>query len=282
MNVLAEIIKLIFLTVIIVLISKYVLVLYLRKFAETLNLRPRTVGNIAGFATSTPELLTVSFSAATGLISTGIYNILMSNIVSLILYSLSIIINKNIVLLKNKAIITDIILAIIAIIIPIILITINVQFNIILVPIFILLYFLFYRIDLNAHKLFLKNGYNEIYEKISEETKFMKGKKEKTIRYSIILVIAAICLFFVGNKLGEVLDNLCIQFGMPELFLGALLGFATSIPELITFFEAQKYHKKGENTELGVIEATNNLLSANLTCLFIVQSVGIIIFNIFN
>lgn len=282
MNVLAEIIKLIFLTVIIVLISKYVLVLYLRKFAETLNLRPRTVGNIAGFATSTPELLTVSFSAATGLISTGIYNILMSNIVSLILYSLSIIINKNIVLLKNKAIITDIVLAIIAIIIPIILITINVQFNIILVPIFILLYFLFYRIDLNAHKLFLKNGYNEIYEKISEETKFMKGKKEKTIRYSIILVIAAICLFFVGNKLGEVLDNLCIQFGMPELFLGVLLGFATSIPELITFFEAQKYHKNGENTKLGVIEATNNLLSANLTCLFIVQSVGIIIFAIFN
>ena len=102
MHVIIEIIKLVVLTLTIVAISKYVLVVYLRKFAETLNLKPRTIGNIAGFATSTPELLTVSFSAATGLISTGIYNILMSNIVSLILYSLSIFINKNARLLKNK------------------------------------------------------------------------------------------------------------------------------------------------------------------------------------
>lgn len=282
MNIFIDVIKLIVLTLVIVGISKYVLVVYLRKFAETLNLKPRTVGNITGFATSTPELITVSFSAATGLISTGIYNILMSNIVSLILYSSSIIINKNLKLLKNKAIITDILLAIIAIIIPIFLIAINVQINIILVPIFIVLYLTFYYIDSNAHKLFLKNEYKEIYEKISEETKYMKGKKKKTALYSIILLITVVCLFLVGNWLGDVLENLCIQFGVPELILGALLGIATSIPELITFFEAQKYHKKGENTKLGVIEATNNLLSANLTCLFIVQSIGILIYTVFS
>lgn len=281
MHVIIEIIKLVVLTLTIVAISKYVLVVYLRKFAETLNLKPRTIGNIAGFATSTPELLTVSFSAATGLISTGIYNILMSNIVSLILYSLSIFVNKNARLLKNKAIIIDIVLAIIAIIIPIFLIIIDVKVSIILVPIFIVLYLLFYYIDSNAHKLFLKKQYDEIYKKILKETKFMKGKKKKTITYSLILLVTVICLFFVGNVLGDVLENLCIKFGVPEIVLGALLGIATSIPELITFFEAQRYHKKGKNTELGVIEATNNLLSANLTCLFIVQSVGIIIYSIF-
>ena len=54
---------------IIILISKYIMVRYLRKLAETWNFRAKTVGNIAGIATSIPELLTVSFSAISGLMS---------------------------------------------------------------------------------------------------------------------------------------------------------------------------------------------------------------------
>ncbi len=54
-------IKFILLTLAIVLISKYVLVKLLRKLAETLNLKPKYVGEITGIATSVPELLTVSF-----------------------------------------------------------------------------------------------------------------------------------------------------------------------------------------------------------------------------
>ena len=85
MNLIIEVIKLIVLTLAIVWAAKYILVTYLRKLAETLNLKPRTVGNIAGVSTSIPELLTVSFSAATGFISTGIFNVLSSNIINLVL-----------------------------------------------------------------------------------------------------------------------------------------------------------------------------------------------------
>ena len=84
MSLIIEIIKLIVLTLAIVWAAKYILVTYLRKLAETLNLKPRTVGNIAGVSTSIPELLTVSFSAATGFISTGIFNVLSSNIINLV------------------------------------------------------------------------------------------------------------------------------------------------------------------------------------------------------
>lgn len=48
---------------VIVLISKYILVKTLRKLAENLNLKSKTVGNIAGYATSMPELLTVCVSS---------------------------------------------------------------------------------------------------------------------------------------------------------------------------------------------------------------------------
>ena len=51
----------------------------------------------------------------------------------------------------------------------------------------------------------------------------------------------------------------------------------TSIPELITFFESQKYYKKRKNQMPGVVEATNNLLTSNILNLFIIQSLGIVV-----
>lgn len=282
MSLIIEIIKLIVLTLAIVWAAKYILVTYLRKLAETLNLKPRTVGNIAGVSTSIPELLTVSFSAATGFISTGIFNVLSSNIINLVLYMFSIISNKNLKNIRNKAIVIDIILAIATIIIPILLLLSDMEVNVSIVPIFALLYLLFYYIDRNAHKLYLKHQDQKVYEEIKHETKFMKGKKRRTALYSAILIITMVVLFFIGNQLSEVLERLCIQFGLPEMLLGVLLGVTTSIPELITFFESQKHYNKKENLELGVIEATNNLLASNMLCLFVIQSIGIIIFSLTN
>lgn len=62
-----EIIKFIIYSILIVIISKYILVWTLRKFAETLNFKAKTVGDIAGIATSVPEFLTVITSSSKGL-----------------------------------------------------------------------------------------------------------------------------------------------------------------------------------------------------------------------
>lgn len=58
-----------------------------------------------------------------------------------------------------------------------------------------------------------------------------------------MLIIAGL-LYFVGELLSNSLTNLCNMFGLPELVLGILLGFITSIPELITFIEAQRKEKR--------------------------------------
>ena len=70
-----ELVKFFVFSLLIVIISKYVLVRVLRNLARILNLNPKTIGNIAGIATSIPELLTVSFSAFTGFIETSIFNV---------------------------------------------------------------------------------------------------------------------------------------------------------------------------------------------------------------
>ena len=276
------ILKLFIYTFLIVVICKYVLVKYIRKLAEVLNLSSKTIGNISGFATSIPELLTVSFSAFTGFINTGLYNILSSNIINLGLYSTSIIANKNIkIILKNMGLKIEILLSIITIIIPIVLMLLKINIEIQLVPILILLFILFYYIDINVHKLYLKKEDNIVYDEIEKEKKYIKGKNTKGIVYLLIIIAIMIILFFIGNKLSYVIEELCIKFNLPEILLGIILGFSTSIPELITFFEAQKFHEEADK-QLGVIEATNNLLSSNLLCLFIIQSIGILIYYVFN
>lgn len=277
-----EIVQFIIYSGLIVLISKYVLVTTLRKLAENLNLKPKTVGNVAGYATSMPELLTIAISSFNGLIATSIVNVLSSNIVNLIQYVASILVNKNRKAFSNKAIKIDLIIVIITILIPLVLILINIDVNITVIPIFIILYAIIRYINSNAHKLYLKEEDEKLAKDIEEEGKKEKGNTRKTVMYILYLIVTGILLFAIGELLGENLNTLCNEFNVSQTIIGILLGAITSIPELITFFESQKHYKKSQyNDILGVVEATNNLLTSNILNLFIIQSIGIIIYAIF-
>lgn len=276
-----EIIKFILYSGMIVLIAKYVLVWTLRKLAENLNLKPKTVGDIAGFATSMPELLTISISSLNGLMNTSIFNILSSNIINFVQYMVSILLNKNKKAFRNEAIRTQIVLVFITIVIPIVLVWKNIEINLLIVPAFVILYFLFQYINQNAHKLYLKEIDSKINKKIEEEGEKEKGNTRKTVLYIFILLGTGILLYVIGELLSETLNHLCYQFNVSEIVIGILLGFITSLPELITFFEAQKHYKEKKNDEMmGVVEATNNLLTSNVLNLFVIQSIGILIYVI--
>ena len=281
MELLWEVVQFVFFSGLIVLVSKNILVKTLRNLAENLRLKPKTVGDIAGVATSVPELLTICASSFNGLISASIYNVLSSNVTNLIQYSTSIILNRNQKALRNKAIKVDIILVIITILLPIFFIMLKAEFQLAMVPIFILLYFGVKKINSNAHKLYLQKEDREIEKVQEKEDRWERGNKRKVAKNVSILLVTGILLFVVGNLLGNTLETLCSRFNVPELVVGIVLGFVTSIPELITFFEAQKHHKNAQNDMLGVIEATNNLLMSNVMNLFVIQSFGIVIFAIF-
>ncbi len=277
-----EIVKFILYSGLIVLISKYILVITLRKLAENLNLKPKTVGNIAGYATSVPELLTISVSSMKGFMGTSIFNIVSSNVINLIQYMASIVMNRNKKAFANRAIKTDLVLVVITILIPIILIWKNIEINLLIVPAFLILYVLFQYIDHNVHKLYLKKEDREIEKQIEKEGLIEKGNTRKTALYILILIGTGILLYVIGELLGDTLNNLCNQFNVSQVVIGILLGFITSIPELITFFEAQKHYKtKKEDDMLGVVEATNNLLTSNVLNLFIIQTMGVLIYVIF-
>ncbi|MCI9365165.1 MAG: hypothetical protein HFJ54_00570 [Clostridia bacterium] len=79
---------------------------------------------------------------------------------------------------------------------------------------------------------------------------------------------------------GNTLEVLSISFNIPEALIGIILGFVTSIPELITFIEAQRHHSKNTDNTQGVIEATSNLFASNMLNLFVIESIGVITFMI--
>ena len=269
------ILKFLMYSMVIVIISKYVLVRLLRAFSLNLNLSSKTIGNIAGVATSMPELLTVSFSAFAGLIATSIYNIISSNTINLLQYILAVFLNKNQTQLKNKGLKIELLLVAFTIIIPVLMLIFNIDFRIQIVPIFLILFAFFYYINANVHKLYLKK---EKKEKSKNNVKNNKSKAFIIVKYTIYLLVTSVILYLIGNELSKALEELARIFNIPEIMLGIALGFITSLPELITFFESQKHYKE-EKTE-GIVEATNNLLASNILNLFIIQSVGIIIINL--
>ncbi len=289
MAIFIEIIKFLLYSFAIVIVAKYLLVPTLRKLSELFNLGPKAAGNIAGIATSVPELLTVSFAAYAGFIETGIYNVLSSNIINLAQYLGAIYINKNQKYIRNKAIRIDIIMVIITIIIPAFMVVANIKVNMLTVIFFVILLCLFYYINLNVHKLYLRKQDDQIDKEenskyTKEEELIKKGSKRglQIIINIVYIIFIAIALYLIGNLLSDSLTNLSITFKLPDFVLGIALGFITSIPELITFTEAQrKPDKQAVGAELGVVEATNNLLTSNLLNLFAIQSIGIIIYNLF-
>ena len=162
MAIFTEIIKFLLYSFAIVIVAKYLLVPTLRKLSELFNLGPKAAGNIVGIATSVPELLTVSFAAYAGFIETGIYNVLSSNIINLAQYLGAIYINKNQKYIRNKAIRIDIIMVIITIIIPAFMVVAKIKVNMLTVIFFVILLCLFYYINLNVHKLYLRKQDEQI------------------------------------------------------------------------------------------------------------------------
>ena len=128
--------------------------------------------------------------------------------------------------------------------------------------------------------MYLKQEDQKIDYEIEKEEEEASKNRFQTIKYIIYLIITGVLLYFIGEKLGNTLENLCKLFNISEAIIGILLGFATSIPELMTFFESQKHYKKQEDDMLGIVEATNNLLTSNILNLFAIQTIGILISSI--
>ncbi len=206
MELIFEMAKFIIYLLVIVYVSKNILVKLLRKIAEIFDLSPKKVGDIAGVATSMPELLTVFFSSIQGLISTSIYNIISSNVINFVQYIWSIKINKNEKMLDSKAIKIELGMIVSTILIPIAMVITNIEANITIVPIFILLFILFSYLKRNVYKIYKLSTINDKERKeIEEEKKWVKNKSKIAVKTALELLGVGIVLFIVRKFASETL-----------------------------------------------------------------------------
>ena len=166
-------------------------------------------------------------------------------------------------------------MVIITIIIPLLILKYDIPLNMSIIPLFIFMYVGSRLINNNAHRIYIDT-------KAKEEDDYDKNNKSygKVLIYSIFLIITGGLLFLTSELLGNTLENLCGAFGISEVIVGMLLGVITSIPELITFFESQRYHKNKSEEMSGIVEATNNLFTSNIVNLFVIQTIGILLSKI--
>ena len=178
--------------------------------------------------------------------------------------------------LKNKAITTSLVIVGITIIVPLLFILTKRNIDLTLVPFLVITYIICLMLDNSMHKLYLKKEDKKIERTIENDIK-KERQKHKAFLYSIVLLLTVLSLFIIGNMLGNTLENLCKKLNVSQIYIGIILGFFTSMPELITFLESQAHHKKKNNDNIGIIEATNNLLMSNTMNIFIIFTIGILI-----
>ena len=282
----------IFLVLGIVLVTRNMLISSIRKIAVYLRWDTKIVGQILGYATSTPELLNAFVSASVGMISTSIYNVLSSNIINVIFVLISTFICKRTKSIIHKKFIVDYIITVVSIILPITLMQFGIVNKITVIPLFIIFYLVFLYISSKTN--YFKEGEEELEDERKEIIREEKKEKLKTRRLNkvrkqrvliswVILFLSFVLLYILGDKLSVVLETLGKEFKVPEIILGIIIGIATSIPELLSFFSSYKRHSRctNLNKDKGAVEVVNNLVASNVANLCIIQTVAIIVFIIF-
>ncbi len=262
----------------IVVVARFLLYKPAKAIAERLRLSERSSGQVLGYLTSAPELVTAIFVALNGFMAAVAYNILSSNVINVILaFSAAAIYGKWRELISPR-LWREQLLILASIVIPIVVLATGQVEAAWTIPAFLIGYL----------------GYVLVIRRISADSPVPHETDEYvhvdvdhrlSTRWYIalnasIIVVALAGLYFVGDALGSTVRELGTTFGVPELVLGVVIGVVTSLPELTTFFASYGWHKAQGSTR-ATEEVSHNLLASNASNLLLVQTVGVAIFLLF-
>ncbi|MEM8669155.1 MAG: hypothetical protein AAGG48_16655 [Planctomycetota bacterium] len=251
----------------IVLLVKYGLLRGIDHIANAMNWSAKARGQVTGYATSVPELVCLVSAGLAGVWEAGLWNIASSNIINAVLMSIAVLRYGQVRELFKLRFLDEILFAALAIAVPIVLMQWGLDQQWVLVPA-LLSFFAFYRfIDkLFAHKA---------------EPEHQDPKTSGNLPLGVILGLTAlIAITIAGLFLGDATAEVVAQMGIRPAIAGWILGFVTSIPELVTFFAVYAVsHREGRLHELNdTQEALDNLTGSNMSNVGVVYPVGLLVF----
>jgi Ca2+/Na+ antiporter len=247
----------------IILAVKFGLLRGIDQIANSMNWSAKARGQVTGFATSVPELVCLVAAGLAGVWDAGLWNIASSNIINGFLMLMAVSWYRQWGDLFNRRFADEIGFAVAAVIVPIALMYSGIDQQWFVVPL-LAGFFLVYRlIDRTANAVGAE-----------EEGHTAIGN----LPFGLLLAATSLVVIAIaGAFLGDATRDVIVQLGVRPALAGWILGFCTSIPELLSFFSVyQTVKASGRLRELGdTQEALDNLTASNMSNVGVVYPLGL-------
>lgn len=272
---LREIGEFLVLTVLIVVVARFLLYQPAKAIAQRLKFSEHGAGQLLGYLTSAPELVATVAVAATGLFATVAYNILSSNVINVILAMIAAVSYGQLRQLFSRRFWREHLLIAISIVVPVLLLVTGQVESTWVIPVFLIGYvgylIVIRRISADGAAPVETDGVVRV------ETDHRLGLKVFLLLNVGLIVVALAGLYFLGTALGSTVFELGTTFGVPEIVLGVVIGVVTSLPELTTFFSSYLWHRNNGSDRANE-EVAHNLLASNIANLLLIQTIGLAVF----
>ena len=255
----------------IILFVKYGLLKGIDNIAGAMCLSAKARGQITGYATSVPEFVCLVSAGVAGVWEAGLWNIASSNIINTCLMLAAILYYRQLNELFNWRFADEIFFAGFAICVPVVLMVAGLDTHWLMVPVLLGLFLVYQLVDRSVNRS--PNDVNGKDETDSAPT--------GNLPFGIILGLSAIiAISIAGIFLGDATASVVKQVGVHPILAGWILGFVTSIPEMVTFFAVYAAAvKRGEQKGLDdTQEALDNLTGSNMANVGVVYPIGLLAF----
>lgn len=250
----------------IVVIAKYALYDPIQRLVSYTRASKVVSGQILGYLTSAPELVSTVFIAATGFFTAAAFNVLGSNVINVFLVVTAALWFRHLPALMHARYRLDILIVGGSIVLPLVLVATDTATQMWTVPLFLTL--------LIAYFVLLRTR-SDPHEEADSQPDPLPSTVTNWSVNSIVVLAGLVGLYFLGSQLGDSVYSLGYAFGVPAVVLGGLAAIATSLPELTTFFSS--FEKNGSSASTEVV---HNLLASNVSNLLIIQTIGVVVYNL--
>ena len=237
--------------------------------ANALKWSPKVRGQVTGYATSVPELVCLLAAGLAGVWNAGLWNIASSNIINTSLMLMAVIFYRQFKDLLSLRFLDELLFAGLAIAVPVVLMQWKIDTAWYLVPLLLLFFVVYQVIDRRVNTQSTEQN----------DTPELVGNLPWGVFLAVCALIAiSVAGYFLGTSTAVVVK----QMGIQPAVAGWILGFVTSIPEMVTFFAVYSTAKKESKIDgkSDTQECLDNLAGSNMSNVGVVYPLGLLAYLI--
>ncbi len=219
-------------------------------------------GQATGYATSAPEFVTLVAAGLAGVWDAGLWNIAASNLINTALMASAVLFYGQLRDFRTARFLDEIGFAALAVVAPLLLMQLELDTSWTVVPVMLGLFVVYRVVD------------RRVNPKVVGPALPTVGN----LLLGAILILAAVVLIAVaGFFLGGATEEVVNQLGVHPAIAGWILGFVTSLPEMVTFFAIYSLARKQGTSHLreDTQEALDNLAASNMTNTGLIYPLGL-------